>query len=588
MDLLNPFQLLFFMIILPFMGHGAAPGFTYQGRIVNPEGIPLKANAVEFNLQIVGPLNLAKPCLMYSERMTIDMSSGDGGFSLVIGRGQRTDDSTVPLSKLFSSSLSYPMMPQCENGYVKQAGDPLYLKVTFNDGDGLQTLNPLEITYTPYSLETANVAGVPSDQVLRIDSSIAAAPLALSNYAMNLNNFTDLLDLINGTSTKYMKGTGATTMNLTSTNQSGSQITLTAPTSNFTAYQMSLPTSFGTNGQLLTSNGSGGTTWTNPPSAPISEINVSSPLTIANDGTLRTISILTANSSTQGVLTAVDWNTFNNKVSSQWTTHNSNISFSSGNVGIGTTNPNHQLEITKGLYIPHFGTFSPTGTVTDGGYVKIGSYLNLGHRSFTNTPFIAFNATLTKSDVANSINEFTPTHSAAGSSMGLLSSGGGNLIFSSYNNTTGSPDPVNENSFTTRLYVDAQTGNLGVGTSTPSAKLQVSGAIASASFTSNATNSSSALNLDFSKGNVAIVTSTGGNGGVILSNMVSGGAYTVIIQDGTSRTYDFTNGNSSSQCTSAGTRYLPANAATTANKHSLYSILFAGSGQCYITWSSGF
>ncbi|HWV67134.1 hypothetical protein [Chitinophaga sp.] len=138
-----------------------------------------------------------------------------------------------------------------------------------------------------------------------------------------------------------------------------------------------------------------------------------------------------------------------------------------GNVGIGTINPAHKLDVQNGSV--NIGKGANTA-------FRAGDYLSMGNMSFTNTPYIAFNATLTTSDISAGKNLVTPAYNA-GSGLIIRGEGGAagiHFLQKNYNNGT---YPYDVNSFTEVLTL-TNTGTVGIGTtSTGVHKLAVEGSI---------------------------------------------------------------------------------------------------------------
>ncbi|MCM2352920.1 MAG: hypothetical protein NDI63_04830 [Pseudobdellovibrio sp.] len=141
-------------------------------------------------------------------------------------------------------------------------------------------------------------------------------------------------------------------------------IRLQAPTSLAANYTLNLPTTSGTSGQVLSTDGSGSLSWISPSTGSVTSVSATAPLS-STGGATPTLSISQATSATNGYLSASDWNTFNNKQqatsaaiiatlgytpanatsATQWTTNGTDIFYSGGDVGIGVSNPVHALDV---------------------------------------------------------------------------------------------------------------------------------------------------------------------------------------------------------------------------------------------------
>jgi hypothetical protein len=223
-----------------------------------------------------------------------------------------------------------------------------------------------------------------------------------------------------------------------------------------------------------------------------------------------------------------------------------------GNVGIGTTTPSKPLDVGPGGANFSLGNSDTISFVNAGGGLMPGSLQNyiggiyLEDNMNLNGGFWGFNF---------------PFNS--GSSIGLQ---GGEVDFFA------SPAAASPNQ--TPQMVVQSTGNVGIGTTTPAAKLDVNGQIRSVAY-----NAGTSMSIDWNNGNNQY-TAPSGNAcaAVAFTNMLDGGSYTLAVQGVTSGTCTFSQ---------SGLTFVYAPANDPVNSDAVYTFLRMGT-KVYVSWVSGF
>lgn len=198
------------ILLLAATTYATGAGVTYHGRLVDPNGNPVSAASVQFRLQIKTPGN--EGCLMYEEIQSKDMSSSNGVFALTIndGSGARQDATAYSLDQLFAnrSTFAFPA-GYCATGssYFPNAADGRLLQVFFNDGSfsGWEPVPSQAINFVPMAIEAMQVGGYKKENLVKVATGVDT-----TGFDLSAANFTELIALLTGTSTQFVKPGAAT------------------------------------------------------------------------------------------------------------------------------------------------------------------------------------------------------------------------------------------------------------------------------------------------------------------------------------------------------------------------------------------
>ncbi|RYZ77248.1 MAG: hypothetical protein EOP05_02465 [Proteobacteria bacterium] len=220
------------------VAEAATPTVTLQGRITKADGTPFQSPGTEFKIQVLSP---DQKCVLYEETQTKDLSGKDGLFAVSLNDGSagsaRTDGNSWTFSQALSNKGSFSIpAARCANAggtspvvYTPLASDERVLLVAFKDPT-MSTWDAMPyslLSHSVSSVDSINVGGFPSTALCRVEDNGTPGSAA----AMSSADYTELLKIVDGSTSQYAKADGSGFTPTSAVNYNGQRITsIGAPT----------------------------------------------------------------------------------------------------------------------------------------------------------------------------------------------------------------------------------------------------------------------------------------------------------------------------------------------------------------------
>ena len=405
---------------------------TYSARIYKPDGLPLESSHVNFRFTV---MDISATCSIYVEDYSAVNMSGSGGLAFFsLGGGARifpVSGTTDTFKTMFDNSTSSFTCQQAGFPYLPQPNDNRKIVMQFNDGAGWQTLPAMTINSVPfamYAAKAANSVALDGKSAAEFVQKATDIPTCASGTMLYFNNasFT-CITIPSSTSVVSSIAVGGGALSLTGT--------VSQPVISLAAVSLS-------NDGYLTSTDYA--EFKSKLSASATQITDVLGYVPASSATVNTMS--SNLTSLQASMAA----SFASIVSSQWESNGSDVHFSTGNVGIGTSNPAGALDIRKD---------QNTYTI-----------LKVQNKHAGASAAAAFQTT---TDAGGHYWGMQSTSMGARAYQGTTASGGS---FYDIYNVSGDHVFRTGTSYAERLRI-TNSGNVGIGTASPVTSLEVSGGL---------------------------------------------------------------------------------------------------------------